>query len=87
MIRTELSFSSILIDNINRLVVLLEILSTGTKKFNYFGRMFEKIPELETFDGIGGLFLCPCGKALVKNTSSKSTQPRDLSINRIVELN
>ena len=36
----------------------------------YFGRMLEKIPELETFDGIGGSFLCPLGNAKVRNFSS-----------------
>ena len=36
----------------------------------YFGRMLEKMPELEIFDGIGGLFLCPSGKAFDKNMSS-----------------
>ena len=47
----------------------------------YFGRTLEKIPELEISVGIWGLVLCPRGKANDRNISSKSTQPRDLSIN------
>ena len=50
---------------------------------SYFGRMLEKSPELEKFDGIGGLFLCPWGNANVRNFSSYNTQPRDLKINQI----
>ena len=32
--------------------------------------MFEKIPEVMAFDGIGGLSFCPFGNAMVKNFSS-----------------
>ena len=36
----------------------------------YFGRMLEKMPELETCVGIGGSPNCPFGKAKVRNFSS-----------------
>ena len=48
--------------------------------------MVEKSPELETLVGIGGSFLCPFGKAFDRNFSSYKTQPRDLTINRIIQL-
>jgi hypothetical protein len=47
---------------------------------SYFGRMLEKIPQLETFVGIDGSLLCPRGNARDRNFSSKSTQLRDLRI-------
>jgi hypothetical protein len=45
-------------------------INKNTKKFKYFERIVEKIPEVERFDGIGGSPNCPRGNALVKNFSS-----------------
>ena len=68
-IRTKQSFSSILFNNINRLGHIFYELNY-LNKLKYFGRMLEKSPELETFAGIDGSFLCPFGKAIVRNFSS-----------------
>ena len=69
VIRFEKSFSSILINYINRLDSIIYKLKV-VKKWKYFGRTLEKSPELETLVGIGGSFFCPFGKATVRNLSS-----------------